>query len=226
MKAAIYLRAGGLLGAGLLLAACDGGVVVDFAAPFPAARADMPAFPARHQAVYTAADSTTSLCVGPRAVWQQELRHEMRSRRQLDSLPHRLSADSTYQESSGRRHYLRLVGADSVRDSWLECDTVFTLLGTNPGRLRRFQGQYYLSSPDETGNWWVQRLEIAGPQLVWQTLGQDTLRLRALDAATVQRRREKNYTAFHLTPAPGPQMRRVGRYAGLWTTAGEFVRRR
>ena len=72
----------------------------------------------------------------------------------------------------------------------------------------------------------MQRLEITGRQLLWQTLGQDTLRLRALDAATVRRQPRFGAATFRLAPAAGQQMRRVGSYAGLWETADEFVRRR
>ena len=209
----------------MLLAACENTVVVDFAEPFPRQAADMQVFPTQHRGVYTAVDSITSLCIGPTAVWQQELRRMMLSRHQIDSLHRRLTADSTYQDDQSRLHYLRLVSRDSVRDSWLECDTIFTLTGPDAGRLRRFQGRYYLNSPEINGSWWVQRLKISGRQAVRQTLGQDTLRLLVLDTATVQRRRDKNISYFHLAPPPGPQTRRVSRYAGLWETAGEFVRR-
>ena len=61
----------------------------------------------------------------------------MFSRYQLDSLHHRLMADSTYQEN-GHLHYLRLVSRDSVRDSWLWNDTIFNLAGNEAGMLRRF----------------------------------------------------------------------------------------
>lgn len=67
------LRGSRLLGAGLLLTGCDEGLEVRFAQPFPAQAADMPVFPARHRAVYTAADSSKSLCIGRTAVWRQEL---------------------------------------------------------------------------------------------------------------------------------------------------------
>lgn len=215
------------VGASLLLVACDQrAVVVDFAQPFPTQTPELSVFPARHRAVYTAADSTTSLCIGPRAVWRQQLRSIMLSRRQLDSLPQPLRADSTYREN-GRLHYLRLMGRDSVRATWLESDTLFTLAGPDAGRLRRFRGCYYLNTPNEAGDgWWVQRLAIADRTLVWQTLGQDTLRLLALDPASVQNHRAKGVSSFRLVPAPGPQTRRVSRYAGLWETADEFARRR
>lgn len=226
MEASYLLRMVCLAALGLMLTACEDGWVIDFAQPFPMQAADMAAFPARHRAVYTATDSGKSLCIGRTAVWRQELQKMMLGRRQLDSLHHRLSADSAYQDEHGRHHYLRLVGKDSVRDSWLWCDTIFTLAGPNAGRLRRFQGRYYLNIPDESaGQWLVQRLEISDPNLTWQTLGNDTTRLLALDPAMVRYHRNLGVSYFQLAPAPGPQTRHVGRYAGLWETQGEYKRR-
>ena len=68
-----WLRALVLSMASLPLGSCDGMQiermwVVDFAQPFPAMRPDVAAFPPRHQGVYTAADSSKSLCIGPTAV--------------------------------------------------------------------------------------------------------------------------------------------------------------
>ena len=220
------LRFGGLLALGLFMTACDGGVEIEFAQPFPTKGVDIAVFPARHRGVYTAADSSKSLCIGATAVWRQELHSFIFSRYQLDSLHHRLMADSTYQEN-GHLHYLRLVSRDSVRDSWLWNDTIFNLAGNEAGMLRRFQGRYYLNTPDETGTkWWVQRLEISGHHLRWQTLATDTLRLLALDTAIVRHHREKGISYYRLTPAPGPQTRHLGLCTELWETAGEYGRRR
>lgn len=227
MKTLCCLRAGLGLGAGLLLTACDEGLEVRFAQPFPAQATDMVVFPARHQGVYTALDSSQSLCVGRRAVWRQELQQAMLSRREVDSvLHHRLRADTTYEEN-GRLHYVHLLGHDLVRDSWLWTDTVFTLAGPAPGVLRRFQGRYYLNTPEESGEkWGVQRLEVTGSGLRWQTFSTDTARLLALDPATVRYHRENGrLTSFQLVPATGQQTRRVGRYAGLWDTQNEYQRR-
>lgn len=229
MTALFFLRGGLILGAGLLLTACDEGLEVRFAQPFPAQSADMDVFPARHRAVYTAADSTKSLCIGSTAVWRQELQTEMLSRQQLDPAHRQLRADTTYAEKDGTLHYLKLVGRDSVRDSWLWTDTIFTLTASEPGILRRFQGRYYLNMPtNERGDKWkVQRLEIDGPRLSWQTFGTDTLRLLTLDPATVRYHRQNGALAsFELTPASGQQTRRLGRYAGLWHTQADYIRRR
>lgn len=226
MRISCMAQIGGLVAAGLLLTACGDATEVHFAQPFPANAANVTAFPARHRAVYTALDSSKSLCIGPKAVWRQELQSVMFSRHQLDSLPHSLLTDSTYQQD-GHLHYLRLVGRDSVRDSWLSEDTIFTLAGPNAGRLRRFQGRYYLNTPSKPdGCWQVQRLEINGARLSWQTLGQDTLRLLALDTAIVRRYRANNMLYFELAPAPGTQTNRAGRYAGLWEIIDEYKRRR
>lgn len=210
-----------------MLTACDGGWVVEFADPFPTEASDLSRFPARHQGMYTAADSTTSLCIGPRVLWQQQLSSRTLSQRQFNSAKHPLLSDSTYQDTKGRLHYLRVVGKDSVRDSWLRCDTLFALDGPAAGHLRRFKGHYYLSTPhpaDSLG-WQVQRLRIAGRRAEWEQLGYDTLRLRALDAATLRYRRAHGTSYFRLKPAPGKPTRQVDRYDGLWITRGEFVRR-
>lgn len=227
MTTSSLLRGCFLGAATLLLTSCDDGLEIRFSQPFPAQLADLVAFPARHRAVYTASDSSKSLCIGRTAVWRQELQQVTLSRHQADSMAHhRLRADTTY-EQDGHLHYVRLMGRDSVRDSWLWTDTVFTLMGTEPGRLRRFQGRYYLNTPDETGGkWTVQRLDIDGPRLSWQALGTDTLRLLALDPGTIHFQRENGrLTSIQLTPASGAQTRRVGRYAGLWVTKEEYRRR-
>ncbi|MFD2721291.1 hypothetical protein ACFST9_21425 [Hymenobacter monticola] len=221
------LRSWGLGTAGLLLAACDDGPEVRFVQPFPAQAADMAVFPARHRGVYTAADVGKSLCIGRTAVWRQELQRVMSTRRQADSaLRYHLRADTTY-EQEGRLHYVHLVGRDSVRDSWLWTDTIFTLAGTEAGKLRRFQGRYYLNSPtDLKDKWKVERLEIDGLGLNWQTLGTDTLRLQVLAPGTVRYHREKGaLTSIWLTPASREQARQVGRYAGLWETQETYQRR-
>ncbi|MDO7850626.1 hypothetical protein [Hymenobacter convexus] len=221
------LRGWCLGAAGLLLTACDDGLEVRFAQPFLAEVADMAAFPVRHQGVYTAADSGKSLCVGRTAVWRQELQQVLASRREVDSLLlHHLRADTTYAQG-GHLHYVHLLSRDSVRDSWLWTDTVFTLAGPGPGVLRRFQGRYYLNTPnDNRDKWYVQRLEIEGPGLRWQTFGTDTLRLLALDPATVYYHRENGrLTSFQLMPATAQQTRRLGRYDGLWDTQEAYRRR-
>lgn len=234
MKNAFRLRAGLVLGGGLLLAGCglpttetEPKYEVVFARPFPEQAGDKASFPARHQGEYAAADSSASLCIGPTAVWRQELRQDTSpvTRQQLDSLRALVSVDSTYQDLNGQVHSLRILASGSVRDSWLRRDTLFTLTGPSAGRLRKFQGRYYLNTLAKRGaNWQVQRLEITGRQLFWQTLGQDTLRLRALDTASVHIQRRSGFSLFQLKPARGQQTRRVGEYAGLWETTGEFVR--
>jgi hypothetical protein len=226
MTVAFLLCGALLLGAGLGLTACEDAVVVEFTAPFPAQGRDLAVFPRRIQAVYTAPDSVTSLCVGPTEVWRQQLHRETFGRQLLDSLRQRLRADSTYRDDSGHLHYLKLVGRDSVRDSWLGLDTLFTLAGGQASQLRRFRGRYYLSTPTESAETWdVQRLEITGRQLTWQTMGTDTLRLLALDTAVVRHHHARGVSYYRLTPGSGSQARQLSGYAGLWQTEGEFVRR-
>ena len=215
--------------AGLLLTACDGGWEVAFREPFPGQAADMAAFPARHQGVYTAADPGQSLCIGRTSVWRQELQAMTGSRHYFDSLGHHLRADTTYLDGQ-TLHYLRRVGPDSVRDSWLWTDTIFSIIGQQPGHLRRFQGHYYLNATedaqtDSTEKWQVQRLEIAGRHLRWQQLGTDTLRLNALAPGTVRYHRRNGISYFRLAPASAAETRRIGRYEGLWEPAREYDRR-
>ena len=226
MTTSRFLQGSWLIGAGLLLTACDEGLEVRFAQPFPAQGADMMVFPARNRAVYTAQDSSKSLCIGRTAVWRQELETQLLSRQQLKLANHQLRADSTY-EQDGHLHYLRLIGRDLVRDSWLWTDTIFTLAGPQAGKLRCFHGRYYLNIPtDSDDKWKVERLEIDGWHVRWQTFGKDTLRLLALEPATVHyQRRNGALTSFQLTPASGAQTRRVGRYAGLWETVEDYQRR-
>ena len=83
------LRFGGPLTSGLFMTACDGGVETEFAQPFPTKGAGIAVFPARYQDVYTAVDSSKSLCIGATAVWRQELHSFIFSRYQFDSLHHR-----------------------------------------------------------------------------------------------------------------------------------------
>lgn len=228
MTASFLMRSSLVSGTSLLMMACDNGLEVRFAQPFPSEMTDIPVFPARHRAVYTAVDSGKSLCIGRTAVWRQELQQRVFSRSQLDSARRQLQVDSTYAEKDGTLHYLKWVSRDSVRDSWLWTDTIFTLTGSEPGGLRRFQGRYYLNTPAEDDEKWkVQRLEIDGSRLSWQTFTTDTLRLLALNPATVRYHREHGaLTSFQIVPAPGQQTRRVGRYAGLWTTQEYYQRRR
>jgi hypothetical protein len=229
METAHWLRAIIFGAAGLLLTSCDGGWEVAFREPFPAQATDMMEFPARHRGVYTAADPSLSLCVGRTAVWRQELQTMTESRHYFDSLGYRLRADSTYLDGH-TLHYLHQLGRDSVRDSWLWTDTVFSIGGERPGHLRRFQGRYYLNATeaeqtDTTEKWQVQRLDITGRHLRWQQLGTDTLRLNALAPGTVRYHRRNGISYFRLAPASAAETRRIGRYEGLWKPVGEYDRR-
>ena len=213
----------------LLTTACEGGWEVAFREPFPQQAADIAEFPARHRGVYTAADPGVSLCIGRTAVWRQELQTATGTRHYFDSLGYRLRADSTYLDRH-TLHYLHRVGPDSLRDSWLWTDTIFSTVGERPGHLRRFQGRYYLSATedaqtDTTEKWQVQRLEIAGLHLRWQQLGTDTLRLGALAPGTVRYHRRNGISYFQLAPASAAEARRIGRYKGLWEPAREYDRR-
>jgi len=218
------LRSAGL-GLVVLLTACSRDVDIDFAQPFPTQGRALQAFPRRHQGRYVAADTTKALFIGPRAVWRQEWQQQILTRHELDSLHISIGADSTYQEASGQRHRLQAMRQGRMRDSWLWADTVFSLAGERAGLLRRFHGYYYLNKPDDrTGTWQVQRLEVSGRRLTWQTLGQDSLRLQVLDPGIVQRRRHKGVVYFHLSPTTGQQARRLGRAEELWPRIEEYQR--
>ena len=229
METPVWLRTILFGTAGLLLTSCDGGYEVAFREPFPQQAADVAQFPARHRGMYTAADPGLSLCIGRTAVWRQELQTMMDTQHRLDSLGHHLRADSTYLDRH-TLHYLHRVGTDSVRDSWLWTDTIFSTVGPQAGHLRRFQGSYYLSTAeggqtDTTEKWQVQRLEIAGHHLRWQELGDDTLRLGALAPGTVRYHRRNGTSYFWLAPASAAESRRIARYEGLWKPAREYDRR-
>lgn len=228
MKIEGRVRAIGLGIFSLFVTGCDGGWTVQFAGPFPAQAADMREFPVRHRGVYTAADSSRSVCIGRTAVWRQDLETRLHSQRAFDSLGYRLRADSTYL-AAGRLHYLHRVGRDSVRDSWLRTDTIFSI-GPEMGQLRHFHGRYYLNTHEgitahRIEMWDVERLELHGRHLRWQHLGSDTLRLRRLAPATVHRTRYNGFTYFQIMPASPAETRRVGRYKELWETVGEYDRR-
>lgn len=224
-----WLRAIVFGAATVLTTACDGGWEVAFKKPFPSQAADMTEFPARHRGVYTAADPGVSLCIGRTAVWRQELQTMTGTRHYFDSLGLHPRTDSTYLDHH-TLHYLHWVGPDSVRDSWLYTDTIFSTAGPEAGYLRRFQGRYYLNDvehaqTDTTEKWLVARLEITGRHLRWQRLGTDTLRLGALAPGTVRYHRRNGISYFRLAPASNAEARRIGRYEGLWETLGEYDRR-
>jgi hypothetical protein len=231
MRAELFLRICKLSTTGLILTACDGSVevvvreTVRFAKPFPVQKTELAAFPTRYRGEY-AADSTTSFCVGAKAVWQQRRWNMILSNKQFDSLRVSMLANNSVWADKDRLYHWSKAGADSVRISWVQQDTVFTLAGTHAGQLRRFQNHYYLStSAENTEGWEVERMEFAGGRLVWQALGQDTLRLSVLDTATVHRCPSSSSTCYFLTPSAGEETRRVSHYAGLWETIGTYERR-
>lgn len=203
--------------------------MVTFAQRFPAQRPDLPVFPPRLRGRFLALDSGRTLVISPTELIEGRREHRKYRRAEFEALAQRPpQVAQAPRGPANERPEVRALGRDSGRESWWNRDTIFSLGGAGGGRLRQFQGRYYLSRDVSTGpghpSWLVQRLEIDGRRLSWQTLGQDTLRLRALDPASVRRRREAGACGYGLLPAPGPQTRRVGRYAGLWQTEGEFVR--
>jgi hypothetical protein len=218
-----------LLGYGLLagsLAACDNNPVeVSFAQPFPTAGADQAGFLPRDQGRYAAAVDTASTLVVSRQqiVRQVVLTVKMRAA-ELDSmgLPRRAGPARGHE---GELYHVFGLTPDSCRLRWAVRDTLVQLTGANATHLRRYRGWYYLSTPADSGRWQVERLAVAGGQLHWQEFNRDSLRIRALQPSIVRLKRVESRLLFTLTPRPGRATRQVDKYAGLWLTKGEYLRK-
>ncbi|MFD1468465.1 hypothetical protein ACFQ48_09530 [Hymenobacter caeli] len=143
--------------------------------------------------------------------------------RQLDSMGLSPRADQG-QGPSGVGYQVQAVGADSARLRWQEQDTL-AALGPRT-KLRRYQRRYYLSTagPADSTAWTVQRRAAADGRFSLQGFNPDTLRIRALDPATVRLRRNQGTLYFTLDPRPGRATRQVHGYDGLWLPAGEYQR--
>ena len=221
-RALPYVWALGLSG---LLAGCEPPVPeVEFARPFPANAPDLREFPADCQGQYAAtADAALCLSVGSQVLVRRRACRLTITAHQFDSLG--LPPRAAQAWGPGGAHYqLQAVGADSVQLRWEERDTL-AALGPR-AKLRRYRGWYYLSTAGaaDSAAWTVQRLAVANRQFSLQSFNPDTLRIRALDAATVQLRRGHGHRLFILSPRSGRATRQVSGYAGLWLPAGEYQR--
>lgn len=208
------------------LAAC-GEAPVDVAsdAPYPASQADAPGIAPRWQGRYLATtDTSQALLLQPQLLVRQHWHSWTFTRHALDSLGVPRQPGAQYWR--GQRYRVQALAPDSLRLSWQEQDTLWQANARQPARLRYYRGSYYLSVPSAArpGHWQVQRLVATGPQLAWQALLPDTLRLRALDAGAValQRTPAQVQLTLHL---PGRRaQRQLSQYAGLWQPLGQYQR--
>ncbi len=207
-----------------LLASCGPEVEVNFAHPFPRNAPDLSGFPSRYQGLYVAAEDTgRTLLVGNRQVVQRRFHSRVATARQLDSLglpPRSFQGRGL----DGQRYDVQAMLRDSFRLRWEQRDTLVAL---GPGvKLRRYRGWYYLSAPNSNGaTWTVQRLAVVGQQFFLQRFNPDSLRIQALDPATVRQRRANGNLIFTLDPSPGRATWQVDGYDGLWLSEEEHLRK-
>jgi hypothetical protein len=220
MKARYYL-----LGC-LALAACDeatrletaGPVVVNFAQPFPTEAPDLPGFLPHNQGQYTTPGDTSSVFV----LAEKALIHSYAGRAEvtgaeLDSLriPRRVGSGVS---PKGQRYSVQRLATDSFRLRLAIQDTVLNFTSVKAPRLRYYKGHYYTSTPtwQDSTKWMVRRLAVANGRIKQQLFNPDSLRVRALDPATVQRRRANGQLVFTLAPQSRRAIGQVSSYAGLW----------
>jgi hypothetical protein len=131
------------------------------------------------------------------------------------------------QAGSTRARFIKYFGLapDSCRLRWTTRDTLGQLKEANATHLRRYRGRYYLSIPADSGRWQVERLAVVGRQLRWPEFNRDSLRIRALQPSTVRLKRAESRLLFTLAPRPGLATRQVNKYAGLWLTKGDCLRK-
>ncbi len=207
-----------------LLPSCGPEVEVNFAQPFPRHAPDLSGFPARHQGQFVAADDTAlTMLVENKLVVRRRFWSRMASAHQLDSLglPAR-----TFQGwgPDGQRYRVQAAPRDSFR---LRGEQRDTLVALRPGvKLRRYRGWYYLSAPNaDSATWTVQRLAVVDRQFFMQRFNPDSLRIRALDPATVRLRQANGNLIFTLSPQSGRANRQINDYEGLWLSDEEYLRK-
>lgn len=71
----------------------------------------------------------------------------------------------------------------------------------------------------------VQRLAVVDQRFFLQRFNPDSLRIQALDPATVRQRRANGNLIFTLDPSPGRATRQVDGYDGLWLSEEEYLRK-
>lgn len=221
MKARYYL-----LGC-LALAACDqatqletaGPVVVNFAQPFPANAPDLPGFQRRDWGRYTTLDDTTNLVVLGEKVLVSKYFDATTDVDGvlLDSLriPRRTGSGLS---STQLRYRVQMLAADSFRLRLETSDTLLNFAGPQAPRLRYYRGHYYTSTPSrqDSTKWTVRRLAVAKGHITQQLFNPDSLRVQALDPASIQRRRANGQLLITLAPQSRQAVGQVSSYAGLW----------
>lgn len=82
------------------------------------------------------------------------------------------------------------------------------------------------NKPNSDGaTWTVQRMAVVDQQFFLQRFNPDSLRIQALDPATVRQRRVNGNLIFTLDPSPGRATRQVDGYDGLWLSEEEYLRK-
>ena len=220
MKAQYYL-----LGC-LALAACDnasqletsGPVVVNFTQPFPATAPDLPGFLPRDRGQYTALDDTSrAVLLGEEALIEKYVGTMVAAGAQLDSLriPHRTGRGLSL---AGLRYSVQTLSPDSFKLRVETLDTLLNFTGPQAPKLRYYQGYYYTSRPSrqDSTKWTVRRLAVINGHITQQLFNPDSLRVQALDPASVQRHRTHGQLVFTLSPQSRRAIGQVSSYAGLW----------
>jgi hypothetical protein len=211
----------------LALAACDDGatrletagpVVVNFTQPFPAGSPDLPGFLPRDQGRYTAlGDTSKKVIVAANALLSRYFVRSDVAGAQLDSLRIPRRTGSGFRPMQ-LRYRVQALAADSFRLNLEMQDTLLAFTGAKAPRLRRYRGYYYTSapSPQDSSKWTVRRLAVANGYIARQLFNPDSLRLRALDSATVRQQHAKGQLVVTLAPQSRRAIEQVSSYAGLW----------
>jgi hypothetical protein len=224
MKARHYL-----LGC-LALAACDAQkprVVVNFDQPFPAGTSDLAGFLPRHRGRYSeqGQDSSRIVLVSQKALVESHFELAKLPGTWLDSMgvPRQLGS---YWGRDGFRYQVRALATDSFQVRVEIYDTLLNLSSRPAPKLRRHRGWYYVSRPhpEDSTKWEVQRLGMRKGQIVWQLPNPDSLRIRALDPATVQQRRKAGQLLFTLSTQSRRTSWQVNSYDGLWLSRKDYLR--
>ena len=220
------MKARYLLLACLGLAACDnatlletaGPVVVNFAQPFPGGAPDLPGFLPRDCGRYTAlGDTGAVLVLSEKALVNKHYDASDVAGAQLDSLhiPRRTGSGLG---PAQLRYCVQALAADSFRLQLEAQDTLLSLTGPQAPRLRYHQRYYYISTPSQLDStkWTVRRLAVAHGHITRQLFNPDSLRVQALDPATMQRRRTNGQLVITLAPQSRRAIGQVSSYTGLW----------
>jgi len=195
-----------------------GPAAINFAQPFPVDTPDLPGFLPRDQGQYSVPGDTGSVFV----LAEKALIHQYAGSAEvigaaLDSLriPRRAGSGVS---PRGQRYSVQRLATDSFRLRLAVQDTALDFTSVQAPRLRYYRGHYYtstLSQLDST-KWTVRRMAVANGCIRQQLFNPDSLRVRALDPAMVQRQRANGQLVFTLAPQSHRAIGQVSSYAGLW----------